>query len=193
VLKGVYHPTFLYELLWNLAVAAVLIAVDRRFRLGHGRVFALYVLLYTIGRGWIETLRIDPSNTVLGLRLNVWTSIVVGLGALVYLVVSARRRPGRETQVYRDGAGDVAGDGDAAAQGDGGADDPEREFRRPDADLAVTPEPTDGNPVDGNPVDGNPVDAEPVDAEPRPADAGPEPADAAERPAAGADRTLSDR
>ncbi|MEC7000876.1 MAG: prolipoprotein diacylglyceryl transferase family protein, partial [Actinomycetota bacterium] len=62
----------------------------------HGRVFALYVLLYTIGRAWIETLRIDPVNTVAGLRLNVWTSVIVGIGAAVYLVLSARSRPGRE-------------------------------------------------------------------------------------------------
>ncbi len=64
--------------------------------MGHGRVFALYVLLYTIGRAWIETLRIDPVNTVAGLRLNVWTSVIVGIGAAVYLVLSARSRPGRE-------------------------------------------------------------------------------------------------
>jgi hypothetical protein len=54
------------------------------------------VLLYTIGRAWIETLRIDPVNTVAGLRLNVWTSVIVGIGAAVYLVLSARSRPGRE-------------------------------------------------------------------------------------------------
>jgi prolipoprotein diacylglyceryltransferase len=54
------------------------------------------VLLYTAGRVWIEALRIDPVNTVGGVRLNVWTSIVVGLGALIYLVWSARTRPGRE-------------------------------------------------------------------------------------------------
>ena len=69
---------------------------DRRFNLGHGRAFALYVLLYTVGRVWIEALRIDSANHILGMRLNVWTSIVVGLGALAYLVISSRIRPGRE-------------------------------------------------------------------------------------------------
>jgi prolipoprotein diacylglyceryltransferase len=64
--------------------------------MGHGRVFALYVLLYTLGRVWIEYLRIDSANTILGVRLNVWTSILVGLGALIYLIVSSRMRPGRE-------------------------------------------------------------------------------------------------
>jgi len=79
-----------------VGVALAVIWADRRFKLGHGRAFALYVLLYTLGRGWIESLRIDSANEILGLRLNVWTSIVVGLGALTYLVVSNRMRPGRE-------------------------------------------------------------------------------------------------
>jgi prolipoprotein diacylglyceryl transferase len=92
-----YHPTFLYELLWNVGVAALVIWADRRFRLGHGRAFALYVAAYTVGRLWIEALRIDPANDVLGLRVNIWVSLLVLAGAVAYLVVSARRRPGRET------------------------------------------------------------------------------------------------
>jgi prolipoprotein diacylglyceryl transferase len=92
-----FHPTFLYESLWSIGVALVLLWADRKFRMGHGRVFALYVALYTVGRGWIESLRIDPANEVLGLRLNVWTSILVFVGAVTYIVVSARLRPGRET------------------------------------------------------------------------------------------------
>lgn len=91
-----FHPTFLYESLWLVALALVVIWADRRFNLGHGRAFALYVLLYTLGRVWIETIRIDSANHILGLRLNVWTSILVGLGALAYLVISSRIRPGRE-------------------------------------------------------------------------------------------------
>ena len=94
-----FHPTFLYESLWLVGVALVVIWADRRFNMGHGRVFALYVLLYCTGRLWIELLRIDSANTILGLRLNVWTSIVVALGALIYIVVSARLRPGREPVV----------------------------------------------------------------------------------------------
>jgi len=96
-----FHPAFLYECLWNLAAFAVLIWLDRRFRLGHGRVAALYVMLYTAGRGWIENLRIDDvqMNDVLGLRLNVWTSIVLFVVAAIYFAVSARRHPGREEGV----------------------------------------------------------------------------------------------
>jgi prolipoprotein diacylglyceryl transferase len=91
-----FHPTFLYESLWLVGVALVVIWADRRFTLGHGRAFALYILLYTLGRGWIEALRIDSANEILGLRLNIWTSVIVGLGALAYLIISARLRPGRE-------------------------------------------------------------------------------------------------
>lgn len=91
-----FHPTFLYESLWLVGVALVVIWADRRFTMGHGRAFALYVLLYTVGRLWIEALRIDSANEILGLRLNIWTSILVGLGALAYIIISARMRPGRE-------------------------------------------------------------------------------------------------
>jgi len=96
-----FHPTFLYECLWNLAAFALVIWADRRFRLGHGRVVALYVMAYTAGRGWIEYLRIDEvqMNDVLGLRLNVWTSIVLFVVAALAFVWSIRNRPGRETDV----------------------------------------------------------------------------------------------
>ena len=70
-----YHPTFLYESLWCLGVAALCIWADRRFRLGHGRVFALYVAAYTVGRAWIETLRVDTANDFFGLRLNLWVCL----------------------------------------------------------------------------------------------------------------------
>lgn len=96
-----YHPTFLYECLWNLAAFALLVWLDRRYRLGHGRVVALYVMLYTAGRGWIENMRIDEvqMDDVLGLRLNVWTSIVLFVLAAAWFLVSARRHPGREDSV----------------------------------------------------------------------------------------------
>ena len=95
--QATYHPTFLYELLWNVGVAALVIWADRRFRLGHGRAFALYVAAYTVGRFWIEGLRIDPAHDFLGLRINEWTSVLVLLGAVAYFVISARKHPGRET------------------------------------------------------------------------------------------------
>jgi prolipoprotein diacylglyceryl transferase len=104
-----FHPTFLYELLWNLGTAGLVIWADRKFRLGFGRAFALYVMAYTAGRGWIEYLRIDAvqEDDVLGLRLNVWTSIIVFAAALAFFLWSRRRHPGRETQVLRDTEPDV--------------------------------------------------------------------------------------
>ncbi|MCL2466540.1 MAG: prolipoprotein diacylglyceryl transferase [Micrococcales bacterium] len=94
-----FHPTFAYEALWNLAAAAFLVWADRRFRLGHGRVFALYVASYCTGRLWIETLRIDPAEHVLGLRLNVWTALLVGLTSIVVFILLTLRHPTRETEV----------------------------------------------------------------------------------------------
>ncbi len=98
-----FHPTFLYELLWNLAAAGLLVWLDRRFRLRDGRVFWLYVILYTLGRLWIEMLRIDPAELVLGLRLNVWTSLLVLGGATTSFVLLGRRRTGLPEAVYLPG------------------------------------------------------------------------------------------
>lgn len=89
---GLYHPTFLYESLWDLALAAVLIWAAARFTLDRGRTFALYVAGYSIGRLWIEALRVDHANQILGLRLNLWTSVILLLGALIYLVRHRRTR-----------------------------------------------------------------------------------------------------
>ncbi|WP_308291366.1 prolipoprotein diacylglyceryl transferase family protein [Amycolatopsis magusensis] len=101
VVLGTFHPAFLYELLWVFGVAAVVIWADRRFQLGHGRAFGLYVALYTAGRLWIEALRVDPANHILGLRLNIWTALLVCLTATALTVVSARRHPGREESMLR--------------------------------------------------------------------------------------------
>ncbi|MCO1597825.1 prolipoprotein diacylglyceryl transferase [Micromonospora sp. RHAY321] len=83
---GLYQPTFLYEALWNLGVVALVLVLDRRLRLGRGRAFALYVMGYTVGRFWIELMRTDEANQILGVRLNVWTAALVFLGALIYFV-----------------------------------------------------------------------------------------------------------
>ncbi|RZT80030.1 prolipoprotein diacylglyceryl transferase [Micromonospora violae] len=83
---GLYQPTFLYELLWNLGVVALVLLLDRRLKLGRGRAFALYVMGYTAGRFWIELMRTDEANQILGVRLNVWTAALVFLGALIYFV-----------------------------------------------------------------------------------------------------------
>jgi prolipoprotein diacylglyceryl transferase len=81
-----YHPTFLYEMLWNIGVALLVLYVGNRLRLGHGRQFALYVAAYTVGRTWIEMLRIDQATEIVGVRINVWVSLLVLAAAVVYLV-----------------------------------------------------------------------------------------------------------
>lgn len=92
---GVFHPTFLYESLWCLLLALALVLLDRRTRLVPGQVFALYVMGYPLGRGVIELMRTDDANHILGLRVNVWTSILVFLlGAWLFL--RARRTPSQE-------------------------------------------------------------------------------------------------
>ena len=92
VVLGTFQPTFLYESIWCLVVAATIVWAERRFGLAHGRVFALYVMLYTVGRGVIEMLRTDEANHILGLRLNVWTSVIVFLGALYGFWRAGRQR-----------------------------------------------------------------------------------------------------
>ena len=95
-----FHPTFLYESLWNLLVAGVLLWADRRFRLGRGKVFALYVALYGFGRTFTESLRTDYSYDVFGpLRFNAAVALLICLAGVVALVLLVRLRPGREAEV----------------------------------------------------------------------------------------------
>ncbi|MFC8037939.1 prolipoprotein diacylglyceryl transferase [Paenarthrobacter sp. NPDC057355] len=97
-----FHPTFLYELLWNLAGVAILLLLDKKFSFRRGRLFWLYAMYYTLGRVWIEALRIDDAEqiTLFGIttRLNVWTSIFVFVAALViFLMLGRRARPEPDT------------------------------------------------------------------------------------------------
>jgi prolipoprotein diacylglyceryl transferase len=135
-----FQPTFLYESLWDLGTAGLVVWADRRFRLGHGRAFALYVMAYTAGRAWIEYLRIDPvqESNVFGLRLNVWTSLLVFIGALVFFVVCARRHPGREESVYRSGH-EPAPEPDAEAEPVARAEVETEREAEPDAEAEPEP------------------------------------------------------
>ena len=86
-----YHPTFLYELIWCSVAAFLLIKLPGKMKniIKHpGDLFALYVLLYTTGRLWIEALRIDEANHIFGVRLNIWVSIIVLAGSIIYLLKS---------------------------------------------------------------------------------------------------------
>ncbi|MGV9294108.1 prolipoprotein diacylglyceryl transferase [Amycolatopsis sp. NPDC003676] len=95
------HPTFLYELVWNLLIALLVVWADRKFKLGHGRAFALYVAGYTVGRCGTELLRSDHANHILGLRVNVWVSILLFIGAMAYFVLAAKRGPREAPETLR--------------------------------------------------------------------------------------------
>ena len=96
-----FHPTFLYEIVWNVLIGFGLIYLDRKYKIGHGRLFALYVSLYSLGRLFIENLRIDEARLILGFRFNVFTSLVVIVGGLIYFFISNRSKPGIDKELFR--------------------------------------------------------------------------------------------
>jgi prolipoprotein diacylglyceryl transferase len=98
-----FHPTFLYELIWNLMGFAVLIWLDRKLKLRWGQMFAAYLITYSIGRAFIESIRIDPSEVFFGLRTNVWSAIFGIAIGLALFVWSRRKNKQEETSVYLPG------------------------------------------------------------------------------------------
>ena len=114
-----FQPTFLYELLWNLAGAALLIYLDRKYKFAFGRMFWLYVIVYTSGRFWIEMLRIDEAEQLFGVRINVWVSIAVFLLGVGMFLGLKRRHRGESVEFparTRVPAGAAAAAGDAPAK-----------------------------------------------------------------------------
>lgn len=97
-----FHPTFLYEMIWNLIGAALIIYIGKKTvkSLKAGSLFALYVMWYTAGRTWIEMLRIDFSHEIFGLRVNVWVSLIVFmLGGIAFVVT---QKYGKSTLLLRE-------------------------------------------------------------------------------------------
>jgi len=87
-----FHPTFLYEGLWNLTLAWALMRVDRRGVLRPGRIIGLWVFGYGLGRLWVESIRSDAASLVLGVRINIWVSLAaIVIGGVVAL--TGRRAP----------------------------------------------------------------------------------------------------
>ena len=120
---GLYQPTFLYELVWDLGVAGLVWALDRKYKFGRGRAFALYVMAYTAGRFWIELLRIDDANHILGIRINVFTAGIVFVGALAYFVIVR----GPRAYVAPDDAPETAPEpGEPGESGEAAAEGPRR-------------------------------------------------------------------
>jgi prolipoprotein diacylglyceryl transferase len=108
-----FHPTFLYEIIWNLAGAALIILLERRINLRWGKAFAIYLIWYGLGRSVFEAIRVDPSEMFLGVRVNVWASWAAVILGIVILVVQRRRHTGDEVTPYVPG----------------------REWSRPDAEV----------------------------------------------------------
>ncbi|HUH53985.1 MAG TPA: prolipoprotein diacylglyceryl transferase [Microbacteriaceae bacterium] len=100
-----FHPTFLYEMIWNIAGIVVLLAIERKLRPRWGTFFAMYLVWYGIGRAWIESLRVDPSFIILGMRTNVLAALLIILLGIVIFIVQRRLHPGVETSVYLPGRG----------------------------------------------------------------------------------------
>lgn len=95
-----FHPTFLYEMLWSLAGVVLLLWLDRRNEQRWGKLFGLYLVWYSVGRIWVESIRIDPSEIILGLRINIWSALIgIAIGVAIYLVQN-RRHPGLEPSVW---------------------------------------------------------------------------------------------
>lgn len=109
-----FQPTFLYESIWNLLGALLIIWLGHRFRLTGGRVFALYVMVYTVGRFWIEHLRIDFAHHILGLRLNDWTSIILFILATAYFIAKRPKESAPESSDVTNA--DVANTGVTSAE-----------------------------------------------------------------------------
>ena len=115
-----FHPTFLYEIIWNLVGVAVLLLAERRFRRGKaevagvtvlvlepvayrlqwGKLIGLYFVWYGLGRTVFESIRIDPSEIFLGVRTNVWAAFAAIVVGLVIIIVQSRRHPGVEPSPY---------------------------------------------------------------------------------------------
>lgn len=147
-----FHPTFLYEGLWNVALCLLLIRLDGKRKVPPGQLFTLYVLGYAVGRLWVESLRSDPASLILGVRVNIWMSVIVGLIALAVLLVNLRRTP--------------VADLPASAWLAPGADDPSAEEPAEEptapADEPAEDEPTEDEPTEDTAVDG-PADVPPRD------------------------------
>jgi len=99
-----FQPLFLYEIIWNVIGIVVLLWIERRFRLRWGKLFAVYLIWYGLGRSYLESIRIDPSEySFLGIPFNVWAAFAAVVLGVVIFIVQTRRHPGLEPSVYRPG------------------------------------------------------------------------------------------
>jgi prolipoprotein diacylglyceryl transferase len=96
-----FHPLFLYEMIWNMVGFGLILLLEKRFGLRWGKVWALYMIWYGIGRSWLEAIRIDPtSDGFLGIPANDWASFVAIALGIVLFVVQSRRHTGPEPSIW---------------------------------------------------------------------------------------------
>ncbi|WP_051407071.1 prolipoprotein diacylglyceryl transferase [Nocardia sp. CNY236] len=143
VVDKIVHPTFLYEMLWSLFVVIALVYVDKRWRIGHGRLFALYVAGYCFGRFFVELMRADEATRIAGIRINSFTSAVVFAVAIAYAVFATKGRespaqlqPGASPRPWPWQIGALRTASATAAVNSAGLDGPEG-ARAKDSEIAV--------------------------------------------------------
>ena len=151
-----FHPTFLYEALWNLGLAGLIVLLGRRLVLKPGRWFAVYILGYGLGRLWVESLRIDFANEILGLRVNTWISFFAIIGGATWLFWKGSPVDSQATAELRaggdplagliqlapsDDAGSAAVDADSADADSADADSADSDSAEASSDLIAKPGP----------------------------------------------------
>ncbi|RLE25220.1 MAG: prolipoprotein diacylglyceryl transferase [Actinobacteria bacterium] len=158
-----FHPTFLYESLWSLALVFVLLWIDRRFRPAPGQLMVMYLMGYGAGRFWVEGLRIDPADEIAGLRVNQWVALAAVIGGAIVLAYM-RRHPIPEPVISHEQAeveldlSDVPPDSDADADP---VPDPDPDTA-PDQDADTAPDQDADTAPDQDPGSGLDPDDEPV-------------------------------
>ena len=98
-----FQPMFLYEILWNLLGAFVIIVLERKLYLRWGKAFGVYLIWYGIGRSVFETYRLDSSETFFSIRTNVWAALLAIVVGVLIILIQNRRHPGKELSVYVEG------------------------------------------------------------------------------------------
>ena len=136
-----FHPTFLYEIIWNLVGFALILIVERKLRLQWGKVLGLYLIWYGLGRSFFESIRIDPSEVFFGLRSNVWAAILAVVLGIVIIVVQNKRHTGYEPSPYVVGRGWVKpGTGVESDDTYSETDEPGNDAASPTEELATSDE-----------------------------------------------------
>jgi prolipoprotein diacylglyceryl transferase len=134
-----FQPTFLYEMLWNLALVLFLLWLDRKKIVPRGRLLAVYVIGYGAGRLWVELLRVDPAGHLLGVRVNVWVSLLAIVGGGLWLMMPRRQPAPVEDEPHDDDGDDIEDDMDAddSDDDDNDADDSDVETEsEPEAEVS---------------------------------------------------------